>query len=147
MVKPFIRLTNCDPLLAEFNRLSMVGCQLKASAATSDDLKAFIASKTTKPSPLLASKPPAPPSLQPKVPEFALKRPQNLLKLPIISPPAAAVKALILDQQNHGVPDPLHKNASRTLYIKHLETNITEEELKARYGKFGHILVGEIDQK
>lgn len=30
---------------------------------------------------------------------------------------------------------------SRTLYVRHLDNNICEEELKTRYGKFGHILV------
>jgi hypothetical protein len=49
---------------------------------------------------------------------------------------------MIFDAQNHGMPDPFSKNSSRFLYIKHLETNITEEELKGRYGKYGHILVG-----
>jgi hypothetical protein len=120
----------------------MVGCQLKASAATTEDLTAFIGARTSKPSPLLASKPAAaPPLLQPNSTDFQNKKPQNLLRLPIISPPAAAVKALIFDSQNHGVPDPFSKNASRTLYIKHLDTNINEEELKTRYSKFGHILV------
>jgi hypothetical protein len=133
-------LTNCEQLLNELNQQKMLGCQLKASMATAEDLTTFLTSRTAKPSQLLAPKP-APPPPQSNVAEFQTKRPQNLLRLPIISPPAAAVKAMIFDAQNHGLPDPFSKNSSRTLYIKHLETNITEEELKTRYEKFGHILV------
>jgi len=138
-------LANVEPLKAELNQLTMVGCQLKASSASPEDLNTFLANRSSKTSALMAAKAgPPPPPQPPKIAEFpttsAVKRPQNLLRLPLISPPAAAVKA-IFDAQNHGLPDPFSKNASRTLYVKHLETNTTEEDLKLRYGKFGHILV------
>ncbi|KAI1727514.1 SPOC domain-containing protein [Ditylenchus destructor] len=42
-------------------------------------------------------------------------------------------------------PDPLHKNASRTLYVGNLERRITDQSLKTRFGCFGHIL--EVDVK
>lgn len=142
---PNFSLVNVEPLKIELNQLTMVGCQLKASNASAEDLNTFIANRTAKTSALIATKTGQPlPPQPPKIAEFPAtapaRRPQNLLRLPLISPPAAAVKA-IFDAQNHGLPDPFSKNASRTLYVKYLETNTTEEDLKLRYGKFGHILV------
>lgn len=36
--------------------------------------------------------------------------------------------------------DPLHKNASRTLYVGNLERKVTDERLKTKFGVFGYIL-------
>jgi hypothetical protein len=135
-------LASSESLLSELNRLTMVGCQLRASPASKEDLSNFVANRaSSKPASTAKAPPPPPPPQSTAAADFPAKRPQNLLRLPIIAPPAAAVKALILDAQNHGTPDPFSKNASRTLYIKHLETNTSEEDLNVRYGKFGHILV------
>lgn len=35
---------------------------------------------------------------------------------------------------------PLHKNASRTLYVGNLERNVTDDSLKTKFGLFGYIL-------
>uniref|UniRef100_A0A914GR31 Msx2-interacting protein n=1 Tax=Globodera rostochiensis TaxID=31243 RepID=A0A914GR31_GLORO len=135
-----ISTPSCEALLAELNKQIMSQCHLNASMAKSEHISALIALRNSSAGHNAAK--PSTTSEQPQ--QYPSKRPLTLLK---IQPPAPAVKAFAMDSQTHTQPDPFHKNASRTLYVKHLDNAITEEELKIRYGKFGHILDIEVKNR
>uniref|UniRef100_A0A183CC03 RRM domain-containing protein n=1 Tax=Globodera pallida TaxID=36090 RepID=A0A183CC03_GLOPA len=149
-----ISTPSCEALLAELNKQIMSQCHLNASMAKSEHISALIALRNSsaghnaaKVHQTISTKntqqnQPSTTSEQPQ--QYPSKRPLTLLK---IQPPAPAVKAFAMDSQTHTQPDPFHKNASRTLYVKHLDNAITEEELKTRYGKFGHILDIEVKNR